>query len=36
MFYDRLNQLCHMHDTNITEVAVAHLGVASSAPTAWT
>lgn len=35
MFYERLNQLCQLHHTNITEVAVQHLGVASSAPTSW-
>ena len=35
MFYDRLVTLCRMNGTNITEVAVTHLGVASSAPASW-
>lgn len=35
MFYDRLVALCRMHGTNITEVAVTHLNVASSAPSSW-
>lgn len=35
MFYDRLVTLCRMHGTNITEVAVTHLQVASSAPAGW-
>lgn len=35
MFYDRLNYLCRMNNTNITEVATVHLGVANSAPTSW-
>lgn len=35
MFYERLNQLCRMHKTNITEVSIVHLGVANSAPTSW-
>lgn len=35
MFYDRLIALCRMHGTNITDVAVTHLNVASSAPSAW-
>lgn len=35
MFYDRLNHLCRLHGTNITEVATVHLGVANSAPTSW-
>lgn len=35
MFYDRLVTLCRMHGTNITEVAVTHLNVASSAPSSW-
>lgn len=35
MFYDRLVTLCRMHGINITEVAVTHLQVASSAPAGW-
>ena len=35
MFYERLNHLCRLHGTNITEVATVHLGVANSAPTSW-
>lgn len=35
MFYERLNHLCRMHGTNITEVATVYLGVANSAPTSW-
>ena len=35
MFYDRLVTLCRLHGTNITEVAVTHLHVASSAPSSW-
>lgn len=35
MFYDRLVALCRMNGTNITEVAVTHLHVASSAPAGW-
>lgn len=35
MFYERLNALCHLHGTTITEVAVTQLNVASSAPTSW-
>lgn len=35
MFYERLNQLCKQHGTNITEVAARQLGVASSAATNW-
>lgn len=35
MFYDRLVTLCRLHGTNITEVAVTHLNVASSAPSSW-
>ncbi len=35
MFYDRLSLLCRLHGTNITEVAVTQLNVASSAPSSW-
>lgn len=35
MFYERLNQLCKLYGTTVTEVATAHLGVASSAATNW-
>lgn len=35
MFYERLNQLCHMHGTNMTDLAVNHLQLASSAPSSW-
>lgn len=35
MFYERLNQLCKLHGTTVTEVATTHLGVASSAATNW-
>lgn len=35
MFYDRLVTLCRLNGTNITEVAVTHLQVASSAPAGW-
>lgn len=35
MFYERLNTLCKMNGTNITDVAVNQLGVGNSAPTAW-
>ena len=35
MFYERLNQLCKLHGTSVTEVATTHLGVASSAATNW-
>lgn len=35
MFYERLNQLCKLHGTTVTEVACTYLGVASSAATNW-
>lgn len=35
MFYERLSQLCRLHGTNITEVAVTELHVTSAAPSAW-
>ncbi len=35
MFYERLNELCKAHGTNITELATSQLGVAASAATAW-
>ena len=35
MFYERLNALCKLNGTNITDVAVNQLGVGNSAPTAW-
>ncbi|MBQ2954543.1 MAG: helix-turn-helix transcriptional regulator [Clostridia bacterium] len=35
MFYERLNLLCKLHGTTVTEVATTKLGVASSAATNW-